>query len=688
LKSRNFGFFGTVAILAAVVSAQHPIPPTKPNGMYDMTTWSPVPVRTTTGNCSNESTCANMVYGFDWLSNGDMVLLLNDYIGHDQKPASRGTARVFIVSGFPNGPFTTKTIASHFKQPAGIKVVNDKIWVSDMDTVYVIPNNNPAPADTSTNRTRRFGLPLSSMHGGDGAPTNFAFNKSSCNGLTCTSSNSQAHHYVFTPVYYQGKFYAAYGGNTGSGSGIANLPASSFYSGALLTWDSTTTVLDTIANRSFAGGLRSPDGTALGPNGTIFYTDHQGSYLPMCTMTRLKIGAPKMQFGGYRQDPGYSANFAQAWYDRGQADYVPPVAINRYDQGGKTGWVGIAQPFYLTQGPYAGQVLVGDINSRGLWRVALDTLKDTTGADNVQGAVFYFTPGGSGTSTLGTGNAGNNRLTQGPDGTIYAGGGRGVGNWASGASEHLIHVFKPKANPTQFEILKVRALKDGFELVLNKKVNPGTITKGRFTVGQRSWVRQSAYGLGFAPANANGGGTTGAANFTSRTIDSVHVSLDSLRIRLKVSGLMRLNQGRRGDSVTHWHTLLKFASSIRSSTGDTIYTTEADYAQNWIDTSKSWTGGRLVYDTIPTIVGVNHGKRATMLQNSVWFTRSPGLVRVNVDNMKPYTVFLRDTKGRVLAEAAGSPGVPTVLRTPGATQAVYTVEIRSEGESYSRIVTF
>src|SRR5690606_30934389 len=127
-----------IATLAASAFAQHPEPPTRENGMYDMTAWSPVPVRTTTGNCFGENTCANMVYGFDWLSNGDMVLLTNDYIGHDRKPASRATAKVSIISGFPNGPFTTKTIASHFKQPGGITVVNDTIWVGDMDSVYII----------------------------------------------------------------------------------------------------------------------------------------------------------------------------------------------------------------------------------------------------------------------------------------------------------------------------------------------------------------------------------------------------------------------------------------------------------------------------------------------------------------------------------------------------------------------
>ncbi len=672
----KFFSLGVAAIFPVITAlAQYPVPPTKPNGMYDMTTWSPIAI----GSCSGEGVGCTTMYGFDWLSDGRMVVLTNDYLGHDQKPANRPRAKVSIIST-PIGPSSTvTTIASHFKQPGGIKVVNDRIWVSDMDTVYTIPNNNPAPADTSTNRTPRFATPLSTLYGGNLAPYNFAFNKATCSGLTCNSSNSQAHHYIFTPVYYQGKFYAAYGGNTGNSNGYANLNASSFFSGAVLVWDSTTTTIDTLVNRSFAGGLRSPDGTALGPNGNIFITDHQGSWLPMCTLTRYKIGAPKMQFGGYRQDAGYSANFAQAWYDRGQADYVPPLAINRYDQSGHTGWVGIAQPYWLTQGPYAGQILVGDINSRGLWRVSLDTLPDTTGAENVQGAVFYFNPGST-SSSLGTGPAGINRLTQGPDGTIYAGAGRTVGNWAGGGSDYLIYVFKPKADPKQFEVMKIRSLKDGYELILNKKVNPATLGAGAITVGQRSWTRQSGYGMGFVPTNS-GNVTTGVPAFTSRTIDSIYISLDSMRIRLKVPGVLRINQGRRGDSVTHWHTRFTFASSIRSSTGDTNYTTEADYAQNWINTTREWTGGKI----IPVAIRTPH---ASMLESLVWFTGDAGILRVNVDIMASYTGILRDLQGRVLSKQTGSHAAPLEFKAPEKNQSLYLLEIRSGSDSYNRIVMF
>src|SRR5690606_23642218 len=118
---------------------------------------------------------------------------------------------------------------------------------------------------------------------------------------------------------------------------------------------------------------------------------------------------------------------------------------------------------------------------------------------------------------IGTLNSGNNRITQGPDGTIYAGGGRGVGNWASGAAADLINGFKPKANPTQFEIMNIRSLADGYGLILDKKMDPDTVHLSKYEGGQRRWTRQAAYGLGFERANAGSGGTTQQAHFTDRT---------------------------------------------------------------------------------------------------------------------------------------------------------------------------
>ena len=645
--------------------------------MYDQTVINPM----TIGSCSGEGAGCSGVYGMDWLSDGRMVLLTSDYQQHGQMPyPGRPRSKVTLLSGLSGGTVTATDIATHFKLPTGVTVVNDRIYVADMDSVYVVPSNT-APADSigrMNNRRRMFETPTPTMYGGNNPPMNFAFPSSQSGGGTFTVLNSHNHHYVFTPVYYQGKFYANYAGATLNNSGTAALNASSYFASALLSWDTSTTQLDTNVNRA-GGGLRSPNGNCLGPGGAVFSADNQGSYLPMCTITRFKPFTN--QFAGYRQDAGFTPNFAQAAYDRGLWKYEPPVAINSYDQSGHTGWVSLAQPFYLTQGPYAGDLLVGDMNSRGMWRIAFDTLPDTTGAENIQGATFYFTPGAA-TGTLGVANNGINRITQGPDGTVYAGALRGVGNWGMGPATNMIYKFTLKANPTHFEVRRIRSLQDGYELILNRKVNPSTVVTANFTIGQRTWVRKSGYGLGAMSSNPSQYiGVTPV--YYNRPISSVSISNDSMRIHLVVPGIKRINQvesGVRGDSIVHWHTQFTISANLMSASGAANYTTEAAYAQNWVS-SRTWD---------PTIVtSIAPSKPISMLGEKAWFTSRPGMLRVNVDNLgKSYEAVLRDLQGRVLLRRDGNSGVPLEISAPSATQSMYLIEVRSGSDGYSKVVLF
>jgi hypothetical protein len=677
----SFVIVGLLAMSQAVRSAV----PTTVNGMYAQSEITPFSI----GTCVGEGPGCSGVYGMDWLSDGRMVLLTSDFQGHNPKPRdARIRSKVTLLSGLPNGPVVVEDIATHFKLPTGLVVVNDRIWVTDMDTVYSIPNNAPAftgnvENDTllrMNNRQRRFGTPLPTMYGGNNAPTNFAFPEANCyvaGGQSgCTNLNSNSHHYVFTPVFHQGKFYASYGGATKPGTGMSDLNASSFFAGALLAWDSTTTVLDSNVNRA-GGGLRSPDGNTLAPDGSIFVGDNQGSWLPMNTITRFHPFTN--QFAGYRQAPTYTPNWAQAGYDRGAMTYVPPVAINRYDQNNRTGWVALTQPYFLSRGPYAGDLLVGDINSRGLWRVAFDTLQDTTGTVNLQGAVFYFTPGSPAnvSPALGTGNNGMNRITQGPDGTIYAGALRGVGNWGSGAATNLIYAFRPQQSPNHFEIRRIRSLQDGYELILNRKVNPATVTVANFTVGQRSWVRQAGYGAGFSPANIPNN-YTGAAQYANRPVSSVAISNDSMRIRLVVPNIRRINQDRRGDSVTHWHTQFEISAAVTSASGAPLYTTEAAYAQNW-NSSRAWD---------PTLITSVAPQKISTLNSRVWVTAQAGVLSVHTDRILPFEATLRDMRGRLMARKKGDGVGLLEFQAPAGSPAVYTLEIRALEETWRKVVLF
>ena len=72
-------FWATLALVGGLASAQHALPPKRASGTYDMTTWTPI----TIGSCNGDQAGCTTTMGFDWLSEGRMVLLTNDYLGHD-----------------------------------------------------------------------------------------------------------------------------------------------------------------------------------------------------------------------------------------------------------------------------------------------------------------------------------------------------------------------------------------------------------------------------------------------------------------------------------------------------------------------------------------------------------------------------------------------------------------------------
>src|SRR4051812_33890690 len=85
--------------------------------------------------------------GIGFLSDGRMVLLTTNIIGGGEMPNPDPDACVFLISGTKDfNNITVTKIASNFRQPSGVNVVNDKIYVADRDAFYSI-NQNSAVAD-------------------------------------------------------------------------------------------------------------------------------------------------------------------------------------------------------------------------------------------------------------------------------------------------------------------------------------------------------------------------------------------------------------------------------------------------------------------------------------------------------------------------------------------------------------
>jgi len=275
-----------------------------------------------------------------------------------------------------------------------------------------------------------------------------------------------------------------------------------------------------------AGGLRSPNGWGKGPGGDIFFSDIQGNYNAANSINVYRPG----RFYGMRCDTLNP-------YDgrRGVAEAFPVVDLN---QAGNTNTDIANNPgeiTYLTSGPYAGQLLYGDVSFGGIQRVFVEKVNNEW-----QGAVMLFSGGF---------HSGIGRLKVGPDGSIYAGGQAGglaqsSGNWCWGGASGTGALTADKTGGTcnaqydffklvpkdtvVFEMLAVRARVNGFELQFTKKVGPSAGIASNYSLA--TWT--NSMGL-----QGYGAGSQTNYSTTSLSLATVRISPDSTRVFLQLNSM-------------------------------------------------------------------------------------------------------------------------------------------------------
>ncbi len=375
--------------------------------------------------------------GLAFLSDGRMVILTAGVIGGGEIPPPNSGSAVYLASGVDGASPSIVKIASMFKQPSGLTVVNDTVYVADRDAFYALTSLDNV-ADPANNVTKIANWVMGAFW----------------------------HQWVFTPMYKDGFFYAPYSGTIVQG-GPSDVIASSDYSGAFLKWDRRATSFEKVA-----GGLRSPNGANMDESGEMFVMDNQGSWLPGCAFLHIKPG----RFYGHRQSPPQAPNWGES------LPYQPPAVWIPYPTHTTPSIVGVSssQPIYVKVGPYAGQWLVGDASAPGINRLALDTV-----AGEYQGAVFRFSNG--------TSNSAVNRMAWGPEGALYMGTLQQYGNWPGNGTMPLYRMT-PKAGGSAFEMKSIHSLADGFEIVFTQPVDPSTIVPSAFSVKQWHYARRPNYG--------------------------------------------------------------------------------------------------------------------------------------------------------------------------------------------------
>jgi glucose/arabinose dehydrogenase len=202
----------------------------------------------------------------------------------------------------------------------------------------------------------------------------------------------------------------------------------------------------------WAAGFRSPNGLGYDAEGNLFVSDNQGDWLGACPIYKVEKG----KFYGHPA--------ALAWKD-GETRAPLKIPIEELDAMRQRPTIifpyniqsnSPTQPLFDTTkgkfGPFAGQMLIGEMNRPRMLRVMLEAVDG-----QMQGAsVALIDKGGL--------RAGDNRVAFAPDGSLWVG--QTDHGWAGDKGiQHITWTGK-----VPLDVLKMNLTKTGFEITFTKPV--------------------------------------------------------------------------------------------------------------------------------------------------------------------------------------------------------------------------
>ncbi|QFU90598.1 family 16 glycoside hydrolase [Amycolatopsis sp. YIM 10] len=428
------------------------------------------------------------VSAMDWLPDGRLAIAT--WGGTDNE-----LGEVHLLSGVSGNTdpskVRTQKIAEGLKEPMGLKFVDGKLYVSEKDGLTELNDTN-----------------------GDGVTDNYRT-------VATWPYGGNFHEFAFGLLYKDGDFYL-------------NLSVSINYGGA--TTDpqpapnrgTTIKVNKNTGQVSYvAGGLRTPHGIGWGPGGDIFVTDNQGGWLPSSKLLHVK---QDRFFNHYMNPDGPFDDRAVTqpvlWLPQNEIANSPSNLLQ------------------LPDGPFAGQLVFGDVTYGGLQRAHLEKVNG-----EYQGAVFRMTQGLE---------SGVSRISLGPDGAIYTGGIGAGGNWGQpGKLSHGLQKLTPNGN-AGFDILAMRAIEGGFEMEYTQSLSAET--------AQELATKYQATQWRYVPTADYGGPKVDEQKLT---VSSATLSADGKKVTLKIPGL-------KPGHVVHVRSPRPFAAE----SGAALWSTEAWYTLN------------------------------------------------------------------------------------------------------------
>ena len=267
-----------------------------------------------------------------------------------------------------------------------------------------------------------------------------------------------------------------------------------------------------------AEGFRTPNGIHMSNSGALLVTDNQGDWLPASKL----VVANKGDYFGFGGRGGAKA--PALWLPQNEIGNSP------------------TQPLWLRGGPYAGQVVFGDVYNGGIKRAFLEKV-----GGEWQGAAFHFTAGLA---------APVNRMLE-TEGGLLLGQVGGSGNWGEAGKPWFGLEYLAWSGESVFEPLEVSATAKGFSILLSQAL-AADVDIGQLIADVKQWF--------YYPSPMYGGPKYGLETLA---VSNISLSADRKRIVFDTPG-------RKPERVVY----IRLSEKLRSVSGEPLWVNEAWYTFN------------------------------------------------------------------------------------------------------------
>jgi glucose/arabinose dehydrogenase len=287
-----------------------------------------------------------------------------------------------------------------------------------------------------------------------------------------------------------------------------------------------------------AGGLRTPNGVSMGPDGNVIIPDNQGAWKPA---SGIYFGKQGEFYGHYNNTEATSDFYPDGGVPSAFSDQpitMPAVWIPQNECANSPG-----NMVEIPEGnPHAGQYLMAEITRGGIRRVQFEEVDGTW-----QGAIYRHSHGFE---------AGTNRLAWGPDGALYVGCMGARGNWSWKGKQTGLQRLAPTGE-TAFEFSEVNVTNDGFEVSFTEAVDKAQLEdKSNWAVNAWTYKKTRNYGGPKIPKDAKE---------QVVEIESITASDDGMSVEIVLA------EDRKTNHVYH------IRSNVTSKDGDKMWSNEVWY---------------------------------------------------------------------------------------------------------------